>query len=450
SNTTYFDAAMQDDDISSLFDGEITFKGTAYDTSEELQLGDSNRIEPYVATSLLSDDDYKTDVFLEMARDMVRYAYRFDEDINLTTVSTTDTLNIDFMGIPMKITSVSAAQFDAYVGEEHYMNTGDTVTVGGKNIKLIDVGSASVVVEVDGTSKIVTTSSPQTVNGVEVSVDAVFSRTERADSSANLVLGTQSKETYKDGDAFVGEDKDDPNWIWDVQAMLTPSGASAYTETSQGGASNAVKVLRVENDFTWNDNTDKPAGVGGCVNMPNDFLSICVDSLSVADADHKEYIFELDTAADFSDTFGSGFSRVVAIHAYTTVDEGFELPAYLAASGSVRNETSTVKAKDLWLFVNGTTPINRTEVNYDKVHVDVLYKDTSNNKIKYHGSVNLSTDVIATVNYENTKGTGAQGNVRLFLNSQNITSATAGSIRLELDVNADATSDLENEQDDLF
>ncbi|RME55470.1 S-layer protein, partial [Candidatus Woesearchaeota archaeon] len=78
--------------------------------------------------------------------------------------------------------------------------------------------------------------------------------------------------------------------------------------------------------------------------------------------------------------------------------------------------------------------------------LDVFYKDPSNNKIKWHGSVNDSTSVVLAVNYENTKGTGDQGNVRLLKEFQwNKT----GLLGLKLDVNADSTSDMLNGVDDL-
>ncbi|PIN79850.1 hypothetical protein COV16_02080 [Candidatus Woesearchaeota archaeon CG10_big_fil_rev_8_21_14_0_10_34_8] len=397
----------------------------------------------------MTDDDYKSDVFFEVGKDKIYYAYKFDEDIDLTNVTSTDTLNIDFLGTPMKFTSVSAGQFDAYVGEEHYLNTGDSVTVAGKTIKLIDVSSTSVVIEVDGTNKIVTTSSSQTVNGIEVTVDSVFSRTERAESSANLILGVQSSETYKDGDAYIGEDKDDPDWVWDI-STLTTAGTSAYSETALGAAT-ANKVLRVENDFVWNDDTDNPVGVGGCIVLPNEYVSICLDSLSVADSDYKEFEFELDTSADFSDSFAS-LTEVKAIHMSTLVDEGFELPAYTAANGDVLNESSAVKAKDVWLYESGadSNSSNGTQVTNTDTEgglLDVFYKDISDNKIKWHGSVNgTDTTVIAAINYENTKGTGTQGNIRLFKTAH---LNTTGYINFTLDVNADSTSDLDDGQDNI-
>lgn len=76
----------------------------------------------------------------------------------------------------------------------YYLITSQCALVNGKMVKLIDVGSASVVVEVDGTPIIVTTSSSQTVNGVEVKVSKVYSGVDRADSSAVLFLSTSSGE----------------------------------------------------------------------------------------------------------------------------------------------------------------------------------------------------------------------------------------------------------------
>ncbi|MBT5030189.1 hypothetical protein HON03_02885, partial [archaeon] len=55
--STMFDTTLQDDDISSFWDGVVTFQGTNYDTSEELQM--ETTTDPAMATSLTSsEDDY--------------------------------------------------------------------------------------------------------------------------------------------------------------------------------------------------------------------------------------------------------------------------------------------------------------------------------------------------------------------------------------------------------
>ncbi len=299
-NGTLFDKTLQDDDIETLFDGEISFQGTKYDTSEELQLCDQSN--PWIVTSLAGgQDDYGTDVFLHVTKDKIKYAYQFDESINVSLASSTQPLKIDFLGKTLKIISVdSATSFTAYVGEEHFMDVGDSVDVDGHTVELKKVGSSSVVVAVDGQEEVLSDgSSLQFDAGLEVTVDTIFySSGDVESSSANLVIGADSSQTYNDGDAYVGEDKDDPDWVWDI-AGLTRKGTSIYTDCGDSGS--ATNVLRIENDFVWNDDSDNPAGVGDCLSLPNDYLQICLDSLTVGDDALKEYTFEFDTTADLSD-----------------------------------------------------------------------------------------------------------------------------------------------------
>ena len=405
SNVSLFDQTLQDDDIANLFDGTIDFQGTSYDTSEELSIAD--RTDPAPETSLTSaDDDYETDIYLEVkARNTIRFSYRFDEGISLQAATTTSPLEIDFLGNPLKITSVdsSGSKFTAYVGEEDYLSAGDSVDVDvngvTKTVTLTDVSSTSAVVDVDGESKIISSGSTQTVNGVEITVDSVFSRTERSESSANLIIGAESSETYQDGDAYTGEDQDSPMWIWSLQALY-----------SNGTAMN----LSIKNDFIYNDLDSGAVAVGDCINLPNDYVQICFDSLSVAEADYAAYTLEYDSSADFSTTFGSGNSSVPAIHLSTAETDGIELRALTTNgnTGVVGNVTSTQKAKDVWLY---TPSANNGTVNTSAVavastpgrHIGIFYKDTSTSKIKFFGEVNANVSgvEILRLNYGNTKDT---------------------------------------------
>ncbi|MFH1637062.1 MAG: hypothetical protein ABIB71_01405 [Candidatus Woesearchaeota archaeon] len=432
SNTTFFDKTLQDDDISFLFDGSITYRGKTYDTSEELQFCDQE--QPSVVTSLMSsDDDYGTDVFIETAKDTIKYAYKFDKAINISDASTSYPLKIDFLGKTLKITAVAATQISAYVGEEYYMNSGDSVTVEGKTVKLVDASTTSAIVEVDGVQDIVASGNTNTVNGLEITVDSVFSRTSREESGAQLVIGTQSAETYDDGEAYVGEDVDDPNWVWDIAGLTgVATSTSVYDDCETGTNTN---VLRIENDFAWNDDSDNPAGVGDCIDLPNNYLSICLDSLSVAD--WATYTFEYTADADLSDAIGSSYNSVKALHLQTDQSEGFEIRA---TDTTYDNETtSSIKAKELWLYkFNGTGMMNATNVSA----VDIFYKQTASPfKVKLFGSV---TDVggtdtlIARVNYDNTK----DDNMRIYADvlGAGATYAATGSWNLTLDVKPDVAS----------
>ena len=436
SNTTFFDTTLEDDDVSNLFDGEITFQGTSYDTSEQLQM--ETKTDPVIQSSLTSsDDDYTSNVYLEVtARDRIRFAYKFDESINLSKSSSTQPLEIDFLGDHLTITSIdSATKFTAYVGEEHYLVVDEEVTVDvsgeDKTVSLQDVSSTSAVVVVDGVSEIITNGNTQTVNGVEITVDDVFSRTERSESSANLIIGAESSESYQNGDAYLGEDKDDPNWVWNLAGLST-----------QGTA----QTFRVENDFVYNDISDEPPEPGVCIDLPNAYVQICFDSLTVDDADYATYVFELDTSTDLSDAIAGNYS-VSSIYLHTSVDEGFEMVAYTNSTSADPNVTSTVRAKELWLYTPAGDGTHASGVNPtgSGKWISLFYKDTSDSKVKLFGEVNTATlaQEIVRINYGNTKDTN------IVLDTGSNSQPGTQTLNLTLDIIGDSTNDLGDGVDDL-
>jgi len=437
SNSSLFDTTLQDDDISNLFDGEITFQGTAYDTSEELALFD--RTDPSPVTSLTSsDDDYGSNVYLEVAnRDAIRFYYNFDEGITLNATTSADPLEIDFLGHHLKITNVNSNgnALTAYVGEEHYLSSGNTVdvVVNGvtKTITLIDVSSTSAVVEVDGTSKIIGDGSTSTVNGVEITVDDVFSRTEREESSANLIIGAQSSETYTDGDEFIGEDQDDPNWVWNFEGLAA---ASATTQN-----------ISIENDFVYNDVDSGAIAEGGCIDLPNDYVSICYESLSVAADDYADYTLEFDASGDFGDTFTTN-SSVPVIYLHTTVDEGFELNPYTNGTDAIRNESAIQRVEDVWLYTPSTTQLaSGVVLGSGTKWIQVWYEDDATSKTKLFGEVNAGTGgtEILRVNYGNTKDTN------IVLDTVAMPANTTLNITFNFDIIGDETANLANGFDDI-
>lgn len=437
SNTTFFDTQLQDDDVSNLFDGEITFQGTAYDTSEQLEILD--KADPSPETSLTSsDDDYKTDVYLEVkTRDQIKFYYKFDETINLRKTTSADPLSISFLGDNLKITSIDSAgnKFTAYVGDEYYLGAGESVDIDidgeTKTITLTDVSSTSAVIDVDGESKIISSAATATVNGVEITVDSVFSRTEREESSANLIVGKQASETYTDGDAYIGEDTDAPNWVWNLEGL-----------EQNGTAMN----FSVENDFVYNTISNNVKAVGECIVLPNNYVEICYDSLSVEDDDYATYTFDYDTSADFSKAFGTGNASVPAIHIYTVASDGIELRPYTTSgtAGTVGNVSSAQKAKDVWLYtpsaVNSTVNLSASAAaDITGLHVGVFYKDTSNSQIKFFGELNanVSGQEIFRINYGNTKDTNLV--IRTGATSQ---ATTVTTLNLSIASTPDTSSDI--------
>ncbi|MFH1333354.1 MAG: hypothetical protein ABIH53_03900, partial [archaeon] len=433
SNTTFFDTALDDTDISSLFDGKITFGTSSYDTSEAFEMSD--QLDPAVETSLTrSQDDFKSDVFLTTSRNKLVYKYKFDKTINISLASTTNPIVIDFLGKKLKITGVTDADtFDAYVGDEHYMKVGTSVTVEGKEVKLTSVSTTKAVVEVDGVTNAVTSGSSQTINGIQVTVDAVFSRDKLEESSATLILGTVSSKTYNNGDAYVGEDENDPDWVWSIAGLLTAGTA---------------QTLGVKNDFQKLSSSSKPKGVGECYTFPNEYLEVCLDSLTVVDADMGEYTLEVEQNLDLTDTIGSTFNNVDVLYLHTAVSDGIELryTDYVNTNNqSIRNYTTTQKTNQIWISTLDLGAINTTAGTTGMV--SVFFKD-SESKVKYFGSVIEGTPnatdhnfILARINNGNTK----DDNILLdYVNGSN-----SSYLNLRFDINGDATTDLDNSADDI-
>jgi len=425
-----FDSSLQDDDVANLFDGEISFQGTSYDTSEELQFT-TGSAGPRIVTSLnSSDDEYTTEVGMELyKRDLIRFLYKFDESINMSLASTTQPLEIEFLGDTFKITAIdSATKFTAYVGDEHYLSVGDSVTVDDKTVTLNDVSSTAAVVDVDGETEIISTSSSEYVNGIEVSVDSVFSSDTKEDRSAVLIIGAESQESYETNTAYVGEDEDDPNWKW-VIAGLTTQGTS--------------QTFGIKNEIYWTTHEDNLALVGECIDLPNEYVQICLDSLTVGTDDYMTLEFAKELEFD-PDAFAATSLDVIEVT--TTQSEGLELiPGSIGSTGDVViNQTSTKRVDKIWLYMNSTSiaSINGTVTGGGNPYVDIFYEDGAKNK--YFGSVVANeSNAIARINYENTKDT----NIVLTTNG----SAGATTLGLFLDIVGDAgtSTDLPDGADDI-
>ena len=422
--TYTLDQELSDDDVSSLFDGEINFQGSTYDTSEVLEINQAGNAVEVVTSLTSSEDDYQTDIVLEVAKDSIKYYYIFDEAISVTNTTSSDPLEIKFLGKTLKITDTddtTSNKFTAYVGAEYFLNSGDSVVVSGKTVKLVRVGSAgAIVVDIDGVQETVSASQTKTINGIEVKNDETFyDSNNQAASAANLVVGKDAIETYDDGDAYVGEDKDDPNWVWNV-GSISGTDAAITSTTTKTTAEFTGPYFGIENDFIYNDDSDNPPKVGECIDLPNNYVSICIDSLTVSDDNYATYTFEYENSADLSDAVGTLISAKT-IYIHTTQNEGLVVDQ--AQLSSINATTSKdLKTKDIWLY----TAAGANEYGNDS-DTGVFYKDTSDNKVKLAGTIATSSAPIyfGHINYDNTKDTDI---VMVF---ENMSSPTTFNLTLE-------------------
>ncbi len=180
-----------------------------------------------------------------------------------------------------------------------------------------------------------------------------------------------SQVTFKDGDAYIGQNVDDPDWVWDLADFNTPN-----------------PKMGVENDFVWNDPTDKPVGVGQCIKLPNDYIKVCLESLN-NDYSKTTYTFELDKNADLSHANVDATS-VPALYLHSPNPHGFEI----AYSDLEFNNTGSGLTDKVWLWIcskpSALLPFNSSLLG-------VYYKD-SNDKTQMAGC--LDTTSLVGGNYK--------------------------------------------------
>jgi hypothetical protein len=396
---------LEDDDIDTLFDGEITFQSANYDTRDLLLLGSNEKFARTMTSLTSSEDDYQTDVVLEADVDSIKYYYVFDEAIQPNLTTTADSLEVKFLGKNLKITGIDTSvnnKFTAQVGTEYFMDVGDSVEVEGKTVTLENVGEGgSIIVDVDGVKETIGTTT-ETVNGIEIKVDETFYETTKAQRSANLIIGAEAVETYKDGDAYVGEDTDDPNWVWNIDNMNSKLATTTSLTTEYTGP-----YIGIENDFVWNDDSDNPAGVGECIDLPNNYLRICFDSLTVKDTDYKTYTFERDGDADLGEADGGTTTSAAAIYIHTNEEEGMLIDtSEFDKNGTIGTDPKSDKVW-LWRCLNAT--------GGETTSLGIYYEDT-NGKTTMAGCIGSSSGFdnnIIDINYEDTKNTDMPINARV-------------------------------------
>ena len=451
-----FDKVLEDDDIAILQDKKINFKSSDYDIREVVLLGPGS---PSIETSLTSsDDDYKTDVVMETgARNTIKYIYVFDDSINIGNATTSNPLTLKFLGKTLKIVSTdSDTKFTAYVGAEYFLSSGESVVVSGKKITLKNVGSTgSVVLDVDGVTETISSGNTETVNGIEITNDEAFYTSAGVDqTAASLVIGKDASDTFSDGDYYPGGDEtcdnNDPKdvdcWLWTAAGLRT-TGTTTIQE-SNVTSQVAGTYVGVKNDFVINDDTDNPQKAGDCLDLPNNYVSICMDSLTVDDDDYLDLEISYQSSADFSQA-GGGFASQTAepaIYIKTNSDDTLELVD--GDYALMDNISGNVKAKEVYLSINSTS-------TKDIVAVDVFYKNKDDNKIKYVGAANATLSTGAPrffrIKYKDSKDTNIEfdfGSVAAGSgNLSNLTNTTP--INITMDVIGDSTTELDTGQDDL-
>jgi hypothetical protein len=381
---------LDDDDIAGLQDSTITFDGDTYNMHDEVVLGGTSSGLKFQTSISGNDDKYQDNVYLEVGRGELAYYYVFDESINLTKVSATVPLEIEFLGSSLEITSVpSNTRIQAQVGTELSLGAGESATVDGKTVTLDRTSASAALVTVDGVTKSVGDGSTLTVNGLEIKVDSLFDDEGVENDFAILIVGSNAVKSYDDGDPYIGQDDDDPDWVWVLNGLRA--------ETLKGDVvAGSGPTIGIKNDYSKDGYNDDPAGVGESYMFPGDFIELKFDSLTVADDDYLTFTMEFDDNTDLSYATSGGTSDAVVI-LRTDVDEtlvlDYSVDSWESQAGS--NFSADVNTKTIYLkYVSGGDG-----------DVDVFYVDSDNKEILAGRiALNASIQNFAFFDYGETTG----------------------------------------------
>ena len=303
-----------------------------YDVRDEIRFGGTfitptNVLQPETGLNFDGDEDWKDRVFVPMRQSSWGYFYIFEDNLRagnfINTSDTDDEIEIEFLGKRFEIEGTSggtiANNLVINVGQRFYMEAGDTVVVDGKELTLVQTAAAAATVSVDGAREVISNNDEEIVNGLEIRIEDVSSDEGIEYDSATVFAGEDARETYASGEEFIGEDEDDPAWVWQL-ANLT-------------GNQPVIGILwHLDLDSPDEDDNplyEHPMYEGESVCLPFDYACIIFDSLEIDD--YQDYEIETNEVTDLYLSVANSTNnnkdvtgeRVLEITAKGSSDDGF-------------------------------------------------------------------------------------------------------------------------------
>jgi len=245
-----FNKIMTDEDVEKLRDSAITFQSSDYDIEENVMMNIKVDLEK----------GYKSDI---------GYYFMFSEPIDATKATRSRPLEIRFLGKNLKILDADNDEITVYNTdyEDLFFNSGDRIEKDGKIIRLARVGSGgAIVVDVDGVTETIASGATETVNGIDiVNEETHYDSNNQAASAANLIISKDLFKTYKNGDEY----PDNPQWKWDINNLNEKAPTIILDNELKG------PYIGVKYDSSWEKLNEE-----ACVNLPNNYLSICLSDLT--------------------------------------------------------------------------------------------------------------------------------------------------------------------------
>jgi hypothetical protein len=247
-------------------------------------------------------------------------------------------------------------------------------------------------------------------------------------------MGKDAQETYVSGNKYIKDDNicnNDPEdtdcWEWILGGLGTNQATTGLTGTAAGPR------VGVVSRFVINDKDDNPITAGGCYEFPNDYASVCFDSITVAE--DKYAVIEMEVAKGVTLNSTSGWDNENALYIHSDVSEGLQLEADAFGASVAGGITTDTKTQQIWLLTDHGS-LGRGDGN-----LSVWYLASDGTK-SYAGDIDCDTTPakFGRVYYGDTK----DDNVEMYCKNY-----TATTINITLNITGKTTTDLAIDRDAL-
>lgn len=427
---TGFASTIDSDTLGGLYDTTIRVSigdvSDSYNVHEEIRLSSSSdkKLKPIVGVDFDQDEEWGDRVFIPLLKESIGYYVVFDSSLkekNYISNATNDNpFYIGFLGRNLRIHGASANSLTVAVGKNFFLNAGGSVVVNGKTVTLLQTdNNLGATIDVDGLKDVIADNSQEVVNGLEIRVEDVSSDIGIEFDNALLFIGETAEQTFGDGDAFIGEDENNPAWVWDLANLNTGNPTFGI-----------VFDLALDNPVE-SDNAlyQSPLFLEDSVCLPFDYACMNFESVNYGGSykDYKLEVISIDLydseedinanhpnitsakVARFSgkddDSFIVGTKRTKSVYIYSSGSNvkfyyDYDSKALYSSQGSgsnvfyLKNSNAKVPVDVAWSGSSGTISLNPS-LGDDLI----IYLETSNNELKYVGHSDGDTNKVNDIKY---------------------------------------------------
>lgn len=298
-----------DNKLPSLFDGKIYWDDgddtDSYNVHEEITIGDVKIL------TTLDNNDFEGVVLTN--NEGLEYKLIFEENMPIEKLGSddADALELTILGEDYLIEEVGTRSITVTNAEKALLPEGTSTTIDGITLTVDNIYTGSVIIN----GVVIKEGRKAKINGLEVKVEEIYSSSkDSVVSKVEIYAGGDISEEYSDGDAFIGEDDDDPEWVWSIS-----------NPGKDGG------WIGVKYDLRQSNEDDDVVYEGDEYVFPNGFAAVSFDGLTdVEYYDYDVYFDEVDLyeiGSKGTNGVHSNDSPVVVISGEN--DDSFELDNYV-------------------------------------------------------------------------------------------------------------------------